>query len=363
MSGLPFELVEIAALEAPTAIAVVGDVWITTQDGRLWRVPSANVTPGSRRPGPTLALDLRPKIAAGGELGLLGLAFAPTFPEDPRIFVNYTYKVGPQIRTRIASFVVGRGVADPKSEVEILSFDQPWANHNSGSLAFGPDGMLYIGVGDGGSGGDPRGTGQNPADWLGSILRVDVSTVPYHVPADNPHIPGAAPEVYCYGMRNIWGMHFDGSRLYFADVGQDEWEEVDIAVSGGNYGWNVREGNHCYNTGSCPDTFVRPLAEFSHNEGQSVTGGVVYRGPSIPAFDGLYLYADFYSGKIWGVPPIGGEGKVVVDTGIMLSTFATDALGRLYLGDYRGHVWRVDPPGAGASLDEQFRPGVPTYRK
>ncbi len=329
----------------PTALAVPGDVWITTQDGRLWRVPAVapDARAPARAPGPTLALDLRSKIVSGGELGLLGLAFSPNFPTDPRLYVNYTYKVGKQIRTRVASFVVSRGVADPASEVEILSFDQPYSNHNSGSLAFGHDGMLYIGIGDGGAGGDPHGTGQNPADWLGSILRVDVRTAPYTIPADNPHIPGAAPEVYAYGLRNIWGMHFDGSRLYFADVGQGEWEEVNIAVSGGNYGWNVREGNHCYNAQTCADTTLHPLAEYSHAEGVSVTGGVVYRGPSIPLFDGLYLYADFYSGKVWGVPPAGGESRLLVNTDVILSTFATDTQGRMYLGDYRGHVWRVDP--------------------
>jgi glucose/arabinose dehydrogenase len=234
--------------------------------------------------------------------------------------------------------------ADPASEVEILSFDQPYSNHNSGPLAFGPDGMLYIAVGDGGSGGDPQGHGQDRSDWLGSILRVDVTTAPYTVPADNPFVgtAGVLPEIWAYGVRNPWGMHFDGATLWFADVGQDTWEEINQGVRGGNYGWNVREGKHCYASATCSDAgFVAPLAEYGHDLGASVTGGTVYRGPKIPELDGRYVFADFASGRLWTLQ--GAEMKLVGALDANPSTFGTDREGRLYIGDYRGALRRFDP--------------------
>lgn len=320
---MPLPLVEIAELEHPTAIAVPDAVWVATQEGRLWRLDAK----------PQLALDIRSRIVSGGETGLLGLAFHPKFPDDPRLFVNYTYKSGRELRTRVASFVVRGNTVDPSSEVEVLSFVQPWSNHNGGPVQFGPDGMLYIGVGDGGSAGDPRGTGQNPADWLGSILRVDVSRAPYVVPLDNPKIPGAAAEVWAWGIRNPWGMHFEGDTLYFADVGQDAYEEVNRGIPGANYGWNPREGNHCFAVDPCRGPYTAPLAEYSHREGNSVTGGVVWRG--------LYLYADFYNGKVWGVPPTGGPSQLIADTDLLPATFAKDRAGNVYIGDYRGKIWKV----------------------
>lgn len=323
--AMPLPLVEVAELEQhPTAVTVPDAVWVATQEGRLWRLDGRT---------PRLALDIRSRIVSGGETGLLGLAFHPDHPRDPRLFVNYTYDAGRQLRTRVASFVVRGDVVDPASEVEILSFDQPWSNHNGGPVAFGPDGMLYVGVGDGGSAGDPRGTGQNPADWLGSILRVDVSRAPYAVPSDNPKIPGAAPEVWAWGIRNPWGMHFEGDTLYFADVGQDAWEEVNRGIAGANYGWNVREGNHCFAKDPCRGPYTAPLAEYSHREGNSVTGGVVWRG--------LYLYADFYNGTVWGVPVQGGPSQLIADTELLPAAFAKDRAGNVYIADYRGTIFRM----------------------
>ena len=292
----PLSFTQVARVASPTAIAVPpGEdvLYVTEQEGRIWRIGAQN----------TLVLDIRDRVRAGGERGLLGLAFAPGWPQDPRIFVNYTYEA-PHLRTRIASYRVRTdGTFDPASEVEVLSFEQPYSNHNSGALTFGPDGMLYAGVGDGGSGGDPQGHGQNRGDWLGSILRLDVSVAPYRVPPDNPFVgqAGVLPEIWAYGVRNPWGMHFDGATLWFADVGQDKWEEIDRGVPGGNYGWNQVEGTHCYVAGCDPKGTVAPVAEYGHDFGQSVTGGVVYRGPSVPVIDGKYVYADFVTGLFWAL--------------------------------------------------------------
>ena len=339
----PFQLVQVA--EKPVVTAIVSppkgpDIpWLASAPGQLWIVGA-----------PTPALDISDHMVSGGETGLLGLAFHPAWPEDPRIFVNYTYlDSSKKLWTRISSFRTNTTMreVDPTSEVEILTFRQPYSNHNSGALDFGPDGMLYAAIGDGGSGGDPQGTGQDRSDFLGSILRLDVSSVPYKVPADNPFVgeAGVRPEIWLYGVRNPWGMHFDGAQLYFADVGQDKWEEVNRAVKGGNYGWNRLEATHCFKDPACSAAgTIAPLAEYSHSEGRSVTGGVVYRGPKIPALDSRYLYADFAMGKLWALPTEGGPPSLVTTLKQQPISFGTDRAGRLYLADYAGGVYRVDPP-------------------
>jgi glucose/arabinose dehydrogenase len=340
---LPFRFERVAEVEHPTAIvARDGAVWMTEQDGRVWRLHGGSLT---------CVLDLRKRIASGGETGLLGLAPAPSFPRDPRVFVNYTVRLDGKLHTRVASYRWSGAALDPASEVEVLSFRQPYANHNAGALAFGADGMLYVAVGDGGSGGDPHGYAQNRSEWLGSLLRIDVSRAPYAVPADNPFVgqAGVAPEIWAYGVRNPWGMHFDGATMYFADVGQDAWEEVNRGVAGGNYGWNVREGNACYKASSCRSTgLVPPLAVYGHDRGQSVTGGNVYRGPSIPALDGRYVYADFVTGVFWALDTAGGAPVLLGDTDLYPSAFGRDLDGGLLVGDYRGTVWRIRPPSSGA---------------
>lgn len=338
-SAAPFALVKVAEVAGPTAIVSPKQgpeaLFVAEQAGLVRRLSGGAVA---------TAMDIRARVDAGGEKGLLGLALHPSFPADPRIFVNYTFREGKQLRTRVASFRCdAAGVTcDPASELEILAFDQPWSNHNSGALAFGSDGMLYLGVGDGGSGGDPRLTGQDPADWLGSILRIDVSVAPYRVPADNPRIPGAAPEVWAYGVRNPWGMHVDGKDLYWADVGQDSYEEMDRGVAGGNYGWNRKEGTHCFRVDPCRGAFIEPIAEYDHRVGSSITGGPVYRGPSIPTLDGKIVFADFTEGKIFVVPPAGGRVERLADTEMLISAFGVDRAGRLYVGDYRGALYRVE---------------------
>jgi glucose/arabinose dehydrogenase len=338
-AAAPFSLVKVADVTAPTAIVAPRQgpdvIFVAEQSGIVRRLAGGVMA---------TAMDIRDRVDPGGEKGLLGIALHPSFPADSRIFVNYTYKLGKQLRTRIASFRCDAqgATCDPASELEILSFDQPWSNHNSGSMAFGPDGMLYLGVGDGGSAGDPRATGQDPSDWLGSILRIDVSATPYRVPPDNPKIPGAAPEVWAYGLRNPWGMHFDGKELYWADVGQNTYEELDRGVAGGNYGWNRKEAGHCFKVEPCPGAFVEPIAEYDHWVGSSITGGPVYRGPGIPTLDGKVVFADFTEGKIFVVPPSGGRAELVADTEMLISAFGVDRAGRLYIGDYKGALMRVD---------------------
>lgn len=337
----PFSLVEVARVASPTAIvSTPGDppaLYITQQEGRIWRVASGRTE---------LALDITDRVAAGGEKGLLGMSFAPTWPSDPRVFVNYTSAKG-GLHTVVASFTVDgtshRGA--PDSEVLVLRFDQPYPNHNSGPVHFGPDGYLYVTTGDGGSGGDPQGNGQNLGVLLGKILRLDVSVSPYRVPPDNPFVgkPGARPEIWAYGVRNPWGVSFDAGTLWFADVGQNAWEEVNVGESGANYGWNRMEGTHCYRTEVCDRSgLTMPVAEYGHDLGQSITGGVVYRGPSIPVLDGRFVYADFLTGRLWVVRR--GEAPVLLTTLPMSpSSFGVDSGNRLHVADYQGVIWRIDP--------------------
>lgn len=332
--------IEIGRVDGGTAVAATpggpAAFWVAQQSGTILSLAQ---TPAR------VVLDIHTRVSSGGETGLLGLAFAPKWPEDPRVFVNYTFKDSRQLRTRIASFrsVDGGATLDPASEVTLLEFDQPWSNHNSGPLQFGPDGMLYAAVGDGGSGGDPRGTGQDRSDFLGSILRLDVTTAPYRVPADNPFVAvsGVRPEIWAYGVRNPWGMHFDGATLWWADVGQDAWEEIDRGVPGGNYGWNRVEGTHCYEVSPCVGNFVAPVAEYGHGEGQSVTGGFVYRGPSIPALDGRYVYADFVMGTFYAVPAAGGKAVSLGRTSLHPSAFGRGREGSMVVVDYGGAVYRL----------------------
>ena len=341
--ALGFRLTRVAAVEQPTALATPPagpDVlWAAEQAGRLLRLDAT---------GPALALDLHDRVTSGGETGLLGFAFAPNWPTDARVFVNYTTTKGGQLFTRIASFRSADGgrTLEPASEATVLQVAQPWSNHNGGPLQFGPDGMLYVALGDGGSGGDPRGTGQDRSDLLGSILRLDVSAAPYAIPTGQPFAADATvrPEVWAYGVRNPWGMHFDGATLWFADVGQDRWEEVNRGVAGGNYGWNRREGRHCFAASPCPGTFVEPVAEYGHDEGASVTGGLVYRGPSIPGLDGKYVFADFATGRFFAVSPSGGPTERLGDSGLNPSSFGRTREGRMYVAHYGGEVYRVDPP-------------------
>jgi glucose/arabinose dehydrogenase len=281
------------------------------------------------------------------EQGLLGLAFHPRYQENGRFFVNYTDTSGGD--TVIARFQVSSdpNVADPNSEVQLLGIDQPFPNHNGGVLAFGPDGYLYAGLGDGGSQGDPNGNAQNTSVLLGKILRIDVdSAEPYAIPSDNPF----GNEVWAYGFRNPWRFSFDRTTgdLYIGDVGQNQWEEIDFlpagSPGGANFGWDHREGAHDYEGGG-PEGMIDPVAEYSHPEGGcSVTGSYVYRG-SMPEWQGIYLYGDYCTGMIWGLIQVDGgwQTQLLFDVDATITSFGQDEQGEIYMISDNGGIFRLAP--------------------
>ena len=305
---------------------------------------------------PTPFLDLTQKVNCCGERGLLGLAFHPDYPQNGYFYVDYTDKEGTQLYTTIARFQVSGSdpnVADPNSEQRLLHIEQPYQNHNGGEIQFGPDGYLYIGMGDGGSEGDPDGRGQSLDTLLGKILRIDVNgSQPYAIPADNPFANGGGlPEIWAYGLRNPWRFSFDrlNGDLYIGDVGQDAWEEVDYlpagSPGGSNFGWNYYEGSHPYR-GSPPAgaTFVMPVVEYSHELGKAVTAGYVYRGIALESWYGVYLYSDYASGLVWGLlrlPDGSWRNMQMYDTGRNVSSFGEDENGEIYLVDYNGSVLKL----------------------
>ena len=291
------------------------------------------------------------------EEGLLGMAFHPKFKENGHFFIYYTTKATPHTSV-ISRFTAQKGnplKADPASEVELMRIPQPYWNHNGGGLAFGPDGFLYIALGDGGFKDDPHGHGQNLETLLGSILRIDVDHhdqgKKYAIPKDNPFVGKgkALPEIYAYGFRNVWGMAFDSATgvLWAADVGQDIWEEIDLVVKGGNYGWNLREAKHKFKNGADPrPDLIEPIWEYHHDVGKSITGGFVYRGKKHKELVGCYLYADYVSGKVWALK-YDYEKKTVVanyalqDAKMPIISFGADAQGEAYLTDSFGQIWTI----------------------
>jgi glucose/arabinose dehydrogenase len=304
-------------------------------------------------------LDIASRIASGGERGLLGLAFHPQYATNRRFFVNYTDSGGD---TNISEFRASSADAgDPGSERIVLEVAQPFANHNGGGLAFGPDGFLYIALGDGGSGGDPFRNGQSLTTPLGKLLRIDVDRAqPFAVPSDNPFVstPGAFPAIWAYGLRNPWRFSFDRASgdLYVGDVGQNRLEEIDVGLAsrrgGENYGWNVMEGRSCFSPGSgCNQSgLVLPVLQYDHGTGCSVTGGVVYRGCRMPGFAGTYFYGDFCTGLIRSFRLQGGQATEERDHSAtvgrnvsQVSSFGVDVDGEVYVVDYEGEVYRIVP--------------------
>jgi glucose/arabinose dehydrogenase len=302
-------------------------------------------------------LDISDLTEAGGEQGLLGLAFHPDYPDDRRFFINYTDDAGDTV---VASYeAASPTLADEDSAEILLEVDQPYANHNGGHLAFGPDGHLYIASGDGGSAGDPQENGQNPDALLGKLLRIDVDAgQPYGIPSDNPYADGegGAPEVWALGLRNPWRFSFDeptGS-LWVADVGQNALEEVNrvpLDEPGVNYGWNAMEGSACYESNDCDRSgLTLPVTEYGHEEGCSVTGGFVYRGDRFPSWRGGYFFGDFCSGSIWVIDARARsavEPMLVASSDHSISSFGVDAAGELYVTDLAsGEILRlVEPTG------------------
>jgi glucose/arabinose dehydrogenase len=308
-------------------------------------------------------LDLTDAVSTSSEQGLLGMAFPEGFAENGRFYVDYT---GPEGQTVISRFEVDEsGAADRDSEQVVLEFAQPYGNHNGGMIEFGPDGMLYIGTGDGGSGGDPQGNGQKLDTYLGKLLRIDVefdedmhggdpATLAYVTPTDNPFASSGEglDEIWAYGLRNPWRFSFDRDTgdLWLGDVGQNAWEEIDFqpasSEGGENYGWNVLEGTHPFPPDSDPgDTsgYVMPVVEYDRAAGKSVTGGYVYRGDSYPALEGVYVYGDFSSGRIWGLRRSGDavENVLLAETGLPIASFGEDSDGELYVVDFGGEVFKV----------------------
>jgi glucose/arabinose dehydrogenase len=334
----------VSGLERPVGLQYANDnsgrLFIIEKVGRIRILQDGNLL------GPAF-LDISDRVGSGGsEQGLLGLAFHPHYAENGFFFVNYTDKNG---NTVIARYQVtaDSNVADPNSEVVLLNVDQPFQNHNGGMLAFGPDGYLYAGLGDGGSGGDPFGNAQNLNTFLGKILRLDVdSAQPYAIPPDNPF----GNEIWAYGLRNPWRFSFDHltGDLYIGDVGQNSWEEIDFVPAGTpggmNFGWNIMEGTHPYKGGP-QDGLVPPVAEYGHSQGRcSVTGGYVYRG-TMPEWNGVYFYGDYCSGTVWGLIHSDGgwQNQLLYETGASISSFGQDPAGEVYLIDYGGRILRLVP--------------------
>lgn len=301
-------------------------------------------------------LNITKKVESGGEKGLLGLAFHPDYKNNGYFYVNYTRR-GP-LETVIARFTVSKddpGKADAGSEVVLLTYKQPFSNHNGGKIAFGKDGYLYISAGDGGSGGDPKNNGQDRTSLLGKIMRIDVDNrtgkLNYSIPQDNPYKgnkEGFREEIYAYGLRNVWKFSFDSKtgRLWAGDVGQNSREEVSIIDKGGNYGWKMMEGMVCYtgrnieNNENCNKaTYIKPVHEYMHADGlgQSVTGGYVYRGKKMPELVGQYIYGDYTSGKIWALKQ-NADGTVsnelLGDMDGQISSFGEDKDKELYICSY-----------------------------
>lgn len=323
-----------------------GDLVVVEQEGVIRRFD-----PGARR-GSRVFLDIRSRVATGGwEEGLLSMAFHPAYRKNRRFYVYYSAQA-PR-RSVVAVFRAppsGQSAADPSLGRVLLEVAQPYANHNGGQLAFGPDGMLYIGLGDGGDGGDPHGNGQNPRTLLGSILRIDVDRGDagkrYAIPPDNPFArdrEGRRGEIWAYGLRNPWRFSFDSAtgKLYAADVGQSSLEEVDRIVKGGNYGWNTMEGTSCFRPpeGCEKEGLIPPISEYRRSIWRSITGGFVYRGQAIPKLRGHYLFADFASGHLWSIPTQGRglrKPRLLLKTGLAVSSFGTSRQGELYLLDHGG---------------------------
>jgi glucose/arabinose dehydrogenase len=346
LGDVRIRLEQVATLEQPLAMAVRerdSALYVAQKTGKVVAIRAARTV--DRVP----VLDLSDEVSLGGEQGLLGLAFAPGGGE---LYVNYTDTNGD---THVTGFAMRGDRADPATRRDILVVEQPYSNHNGGNLVFGPDGFLYVGLGDGGSGGDPHGNGQSLSTLLGKMLRIDPQLsgeAPFRIPADNPFVgrADARPAIWAYGLRNPWRYSFDRltGDLWIGDVGQTEWEEVDVQLAGSsggeNYGWNILEGSHPFFGDELPDG-VTPIYEYSHAEGGcTVIGGYVYRGESIPALDGAYLFGDLCigeiealrveSGRVTGYAPLGP----VVEN---LSSFGEDADGELYAMSLSGGVYRI----------------------
>lgn len=337
-------------LSKPVGFQVPNDTsnryFVVQQAGTIRIIANGNLLPGN-------FLDLQSKVNFDAlEMGLLGMAFHPNFGQNSKFYVHYDRMNG-GLQSVIAEYKVSAldpNQADPASERIVLTVDQPFTNHKGGQIAFGPDGYLYIGLGDGGDESDPQGNGQSLQTLLGKILRIDVdhmdAGLQYAIPLDNPFAAGAEglPEIWAYGLRNPWRFSFDTStgRLFVADVGQARFEEIDLVQKGDNLGWNILEGGHCFAPltppSSCDTTGLTfPIFEYDHSEGSAVIGGYVYKGGAISKLAGTYIFGDLSGGRIWGLTegPVGTWTRtLLLSTTFAMSSFGQDAVGEIYVLDY-----------------------------
>lgn len=391
-SHMPFSAASAALSSEQIVSGLNRPVYLAAPDGdaRLFIVEQRGVIRiyenGALVTDPFLDIDsLVAAVSGNSEQGLLGLAFDPDFANNDRFFVYYTNTSG---NTVIARYEVESGnpnKAAHSSAAILFTHDQPFSNHNAGWIDFGPDGYLYFGLGDGGSAGDPGNRAQNTGNLLGKILRIDASTIPYTVPADNPFVGNGSvlDEIWAIGVRNPWRCSFDRTTgdLWIGDVGQGVWEEVDFqsasSIGGENYGWRLMEGLHCYDppSGCEPDTLDLPIHEYSHSFGCSVIGGYVYRGAEVPELFGKYLFSDFCGAPFWTLERIDDTTAVVTDVASEVnptfainspSSFGEDGFGELYIvnrggGTTGGAIWKViaDPTSVGESpsFPDAFRLG------
>lgn len=364
----------LSGLERPVHLTHAGDgsgrIFIIEQAGRVkvYQDGSLLVTP---------FLNITDRVLFSGEQGLLSIAFPPNYAAKGYFYVYYTSKDG---NNRLSRFrLLNANQANPASEELILLLPHPnYSNHNGGQIAFGPDGYLYLAPGDGGGGGDPANNAQNPAVLLGKMLRIDpeIPIAPplvanqwvylpliagsghapaYRIPPSNPFVgqSGYRPEIWALGLRNPWRFSFDRANgdLYIADVGQNAWEEINYqpgnSLGGQNYGWRIMEGNHCFNSATCNQTgLTLPVWEYSHSEGCSVTGGFVYRGSAYPSLQGIYFFADFCNGKIWGLVNQGGtwQSSLLLDSDYKITSFGEDEAGELYVLGISGTIAKITTP-------------------
>ena len=351
----------VGGLDQPVHITHAGDgsqrLFVVEQEGRIRIVKNQTLLP-------TPFLDISARVRCCGEQGLLSIAFPPNYANKRYFYVNYTDNGGDTVVARYR--VTGDpDIADPNSEEILLTVNQPFSNHNGGQLAFGQDGFLYIGMGDGGSAGDPQGNGQRPDTLLGKLLRIDVESGvrPYAIPINNPFTQSRLyrSEIWAVGLRNPWRFSFDRltGDLYIGDVGQSALEEINFqprTSSGGeNYGWNILEGSQCFKSSPCnKNGLVLPIAEYGHSEGCSVTGGFVYRGQQYPRLQGIYFYGDYCSGRVWGLRVTGSsvQGGRLLDTAASISSFGEDETGEVYLADLsKGEVLRITDAQAPSGAD------------
>ncbi len=347
-----------SGLQQPLQVVNAGDgsgrLFAVERDGRLKEFHAEGK--------PTTVFDLVTQVEQPNgyhEEGLLSVAFHPQFATNRAVFAYYS-KQNPK-RTRLSRFTWPKDAVrvDSASEQVVLEVAQPHPNHKGGTILFGQDGMLYLSLGDGGSGGDPSGNGQKLDTLLAKVLRLDVdhptTERAYGIPADNPFVKkaGARPEIWAYGLRNVWRMSVDRQTgaIWAADVGQDQWEEIDVIVKGGNYGWNIREGTHPFRDGKRTPDMIEPILDYGHDQGKSITGGFVYRGRAIAGLQGVYLYGDYQNGRVWGVRVAanGADGtsqkvtaqRQLLDTRLPLASFGEDEAGELYVVGLNGEVSRI----------------------